>query len=225
MTTDEDESAALATGIEGLDPNDPDVQQLTGPPPPQPASVQDVPDAGEPLPQSSHQHVEDGYFPPGHTAPPTEPSFIPSVPPDPPASSSSQIPPQPSPQIPTKLPSQFSPPVDIPSPDVAASPGWTTSSIAAAAAATAPAISPETYPPTAPLPPSQPTIPVYSAPTPAPVPAPVPVPVPTAAFTGSHKDINKAQRHAKFAISALNFDDVPTAVQELRNALAALGTQ
>jgi vacuolar protein sorting-associated protein VTA1 len=49
--------------------------------------------------------------------------------------------------------------------------------------------------------------------------------VPTAAFTGSHKDINKAQKHAKFAISALNFDDVPTAVQELRNALAALGTQ
>jgi vacuolar protein sorting-associated protein VTA1 len=36
-------------------------------------------------------------------------------------------------------------------------------------------------------------------------------------------DIKKAQKHAKFAQSALNFDDVPTAVKELRLALAALG--
>ncbi|KAG8527094.1 uncharacterized protein KY384_008523 [Bacidia gigantensis] len=32
-----------------------------------------------------------------------------------------------------------------------------------------------------------------------------------------------AQRHAKFAISALNFEDVPTAVEELQAALEALG--
>lgn len=225
LAPETDESAALTAGLEGLDPNDPDVQQLTSPAPPQPASLQEVPDAGEPLPQSSHQQVEDGYFPPGHTVPPTEPASIPSVPPDPPASSSSQIPPQPSPQIPTKLPSQFAPPPEAPNPDVATSPSWATSSIAAAAAATAPAISPEVYPPVAPPPPPQPTIPVYSAPTPATVPAPVPAPVSTPSFAGSHKDINKAQKHAKFAISALNFDDIPTAVQELRNALASLGAQ
>jgi vacuolar protein sorting-associated protein VTA1 len=32
-----------------------------------------------------------------------------------------------------------------------------------------------------------------------------------------------AQKHAKWAISALNFEDVPTAVKELRIALQALG--
>ncbi|KAF6809063.1 vacuolar protein sorting-associated protein vta1 like protein [Colletotrichum sojae] len=38
-------------------------------------------------------------------------------------------------------------------------------------------------------------------------------------------DLPKAQKHAKWAISALNFEDVPTAIKELRNALAALGAQ
>ncbi|KAL6248931.1 hypothetical protein RBB50_003994 [Rhinocladiella similis] len=33
----------------------------------------------------------------------------------------------------------------------------------------------------------------------------------------------KAQKHARWAISALNFEDVPTAVRELRDALATLG--
>jgi vacuolar protein sorting-associated protein VTA1 len=37
------------------------------------------------------------------------------------------------------------------------------------------------------------------------------------------KSTSEAQKHAKWAISALTFDDVPTAVKELRNALAALG--
>lgn len=35
--------------------------------------------------------------------------------------------------------------------------------------------------------------------------------------------IMKAQKHARWAISALNFEDVPTAVKELRGALASLG--
>jgi len=34
-----------------------------------------------------------------------------------------------------------------------------------------------------------------------------------------------AQKHAKWAISALNFEDVPTAVRELRKALELLGAQ
>jgi vacuolar protein sorting-associated protein VTA1 len=33
----------------------------------------------------------------------------------------------------------------------------------------------------------------------------------------------KAQKHARWAISALNFEDVPTAIRELREALAELG--
>lgn len=35
--------------------------------------------------------------------------------------------------------------------------------------------------------------------------------------------IMKAQKHARWAISALNFEDVPTAIKELRGALASLG--
>jgi len=35
--------------------------------------------------------------------------------------------------------------------------------------------------------------------------------------------IAKAQKHAKWAISALNYDDVETAVKELRGALKLLG--
>ena len=35
--------------------------------------------------------------------------------------------------------------------------------------------------------------------------------------------VAKAQKHARWAISALNFDDVPTAVKELRAALETLG--
>jgi vacuolar protein sorting-associated protein VTA1 len=33
----------------------------------------------------------------------------------------------------------------------------------------------------------------------------------------------KAQKHARFAISALDYDDVVTARKELRNALSLLG--
>ncbi|CEI41052.1 hypothetical protein FVEN_g1403 [Fusarium venenatum] len=44
-------------------------------------------------------------------------------------------------------------------------------------------------------------------------------------YSTDQKDINQAQKHAKWAISALNFEDVPTAVKELRNALAMLGAQ
>lgn len=37
--------------------------------------------------------------------------------------------------------------------------------------------------------------------------------------------ILKAQKHAKWAISALNFEDIPTAVKELREALKTLGAR
>jgi vacuolar protein sorting-associated protein VTA1 len=43
--------------------------------------------------------------------------------------------------------------------------------------------------------------------------------------TASYQDIAAAQKHAKWAISALNFEDVPTAISELRKALATLGAQ
>lgn len=37
------------------------------------------------------------------------------------------------------------------------------------------------------------------------------------------ESIMKAQKHARWAISALNFEDVPTAIRELKGALANLG--
>jgi len=37
--------------------------------------------------------------------------------------------------------------------------------------------------------------------------------------------IAKAQKHAEWAISALNFEDVSTAIRELRGALRTLGAQ
>ena len=37
--------------------------------------------------------------------------------------------------------------------------------------------------------------------------------------------VAKAQKHARWAISALNYEDVETAVKELRNALSTLGAR
>ncbi|KAG5993760.1 hypothetical protein E4U52_001677 [Claviceps spartinae] len=53
--------------------------------------------------------------------------------------------------------------------------------------------------------------------------AAVPGPPAAVAPTPNPKDIEQAQKYARWAISALNFEDVPTAVQELRRALSLLG--
>ncbi|PHH66214.1 hypothetical protein CDD81_7807 [Ophiocordyceps australis] len=74
-----------------------------------------------------------------------------------------------------------------------------------------------------------PVAPVAQTPPPQQVIRPPPPPVapaaPPAPEAVNLRDIGQAQKHAKWAISALNFEDVPTAVNELRNALAALGTR
>jgi len=66
------------------------------------------------------------------------------------------------------------------------------------------------------------------------VPQPVPAvaPPPAVAQPSGNQTLNtddvavaKAQKHARWAISALNFEDVNTAVKELRNALQTLGAQ
>ncbi|KAI1415028.1 DUF605-domain-containing protein [Hypoxylon sp. FL1857] len=79
--------------------------------------------------------------------------------------------------------------------------------------------------------PSQPVIPQRTV---APAPAPA---VPAQHYGGSSAPSNsnsyntddmamvQAQKHAKWAISALNFEDVPTAVRELEAALAVLGAR
>lgn len=80
-------------------------------------------------------------------------------------------------------------------------------------------------PPPQPLAPSQPQVP-QQAPAPPPAVQRAPVTVPAAAPPPDVEgDIPGATKHARFAISALNFEDVPTAIKELRAALAALGAQ
>lgn len=91
------------------------------------------------------------------------------------------------------------------------------------------------------LPPSQaPRYPQPSAPSilPQPTPPPfrqtaLPPPPPTISQQSTQgfspvvdeEAINKAQKHARWAISALNFEDINTAVKELRGALESLGAR
>lgn len=83
-------------------------------------------------------------------------------------------------------------------------------------------------PPTAPA--AQPSRPapkqVTAQPPPIPIPAPlhaVSRPPPSGDYNTDDEAVAAAQKHAKWAISALNFEDVSTAVKEFRIALAALG--
>jgi vacuolar protein sorting-associated protein VTA1 len=68
----------------------------------------------------------------------------------------------------------------------------------------------------------------YSAPRQNPYAQPAAPPPPAASssqgpFRDDEESIRQATKHAKWAISALNFDDSATAVKELRIALQALG--
>ncbi|KAJ5719030.1 Vacuolar protein sorting-associate Vta1 N-terminal [Penicillium malachiteum] len=74
--------------------------------------------------------------------------------------------------------------------------------------------------------------PAAAAASPAPsfVPAPAPVPsVPSTSSQPSHSvddnSISLAQKHARWAVSALTFDDVNTAIKELKNSLRYLGAE
>lgn len=60
-------------------------------------------------------------------------------------------------------------------------------------------------------------------PPPAAVPAPAPLAIPPGGYRTDDESILLAQKHAKWAMSALNFEDVETAVKELRLALHTLG--
>lgn len=64
---------------------------------------------------------------------------------------------------------------------------------------------------------------------PAPAPVPAPAPGPAAPSQPSHgvddNSISLAQKHARWAVSALTFDDVYTAIRELKNSLRYLGAE
>ncbi|KAH7122146.1 Vta1 like-domain-containing protein [Dactylonectria estremocensis] len=138
----------------------------------------------------------------------------------------SQFPLQQSPQIPTMPSPQFvgTPLAPYAGSDPSAPPSWSTTPSIPHPAMTnpPPAISqPHAYNYAATPPAFTPT----SAPAPTHTPVPTPMPLPIGGFTPNQKEINQAQKHAKWAISALNFEDVPTAINELRSALAVLAGQ
>ncbi|KAG5974110.1 hypothetical protein E4U55_000087 [Claviceps digitariae] len=201
-----------------LSPTDPAVRAITQSGP-HAASVEDVDDAGEQqlpgldAPQRSYflPTAEDVLVPsPLNQSPGPRPDTSAPQP---------QISPVPSPEVqlpmhsPSKTSSSFTPPISPPAAPVSSSrpQPWTNTT-------------------------HHPSIP-HSAPKTAPVPDPiaaVPFPATRAVHAGpsipvvptpNPKSIEQAQKHAKWAISALNFEDIPTAVQELRNALALLGCQ
>jgi vacuolar protein sorting-associated protein VTA1 len=66
----------------------------------------------------------------------------------------------------------------------------------------------------------QPVLPIYTS---FPKSTPLVPPQSTPPVVVDDEAILKAQKHAKWAISALNFEDVPTAIKEFRGALAVLG--
>lgn len=87
--------------------------------------------------------------------------------------------------------------------------------------------SPQPPPPTYPPPPQQPTYhappPVHHQPPPQRFNAPPPPPAKKNQLITDDVSIAKAQKHCRWAISALNFEDADTAVKELREALKTLG--
>ena len=64
-----------------------------------------------------------------------------------------------------------------------------------------------------------------SIPQPAPVPAAAPGPSSSNLSDADDQSIALAQKHARWAVSALTFDDVNTAIKELKNSLRQLGAE
>ncbi|KAH8901024.1 DUF605-domain-containing protein [Thozetella sp. PMI_491] len=232
-----------------LDPDDPEVLALGGisasaPTGPRPATVEDVPDeggvrhdaAGVSLPQSPVSAPQDDgelQLPgvPGHL---NDPAPSPGLPGyfDPPSIPSPVSPPshnpvnyQPSPEAPPAPPVwAATPPPQDPwqQPQQPPAPPTFAPGVPPTAAVASPPVNPPTNPsymnmtPSAPAP--RPAVPQPSTVVPTYANAP-----PAGNLVADERAMAAAQKHAKWAISALNFEDVPTAVRELRKALEQLG--
>ncbi|KAL2007909.1 hypothetical protein VTN00DRAFT_7891 [Thermoascus crustaceus] len=226
---------------QALDPSDPDVKALqdsTAPPVTKPGqpSVEEVPDESDAIERrlaqqsslnesihpSRSSSIPPQRTPAQATAPdlPSAPTdFVPSasVPnlPDTPATSDVGATP---PTVPPSSFQSFPPPVPNQAPSVPDLPR-----------------SPSTFY-GAPTPGAQPSAPAASPPWNAPGPSsatPRPARVPAASTTSGassaqvvdDQSIALAQKHARWAVSALSFDDVNTAIKELRNSLRYLGAE
>ncbi|PSK60660.1 Vacuolar protein sorting-associated protein VTA1 [Elsinoe australis] len=184
---------------------------IVPPPAPEPAKAEPDVSPIEPADatRSRHGSLGGGFFPAApssFTSEPTGPA-VPTAQPDiPPANTQTAAP---------VVPPSAPPPQDMQSPQ-----DFYTQN---------PPQQPQTFsPPPAPVP-HHSTLPSASAPPPQPIPQAAPVlqqpfqPTAAAAYRTDDESVAQAQKHAKWAISALNFEDVNTAVKELRIALQSLG--
>ncbi|KAK4334284.1 Vta1 like-domain containing protein [Rhodotorula toruloides] len=163
---------------------------------------------------------------------PQQPTTLPSAPPDAPDFTDDE----PLPTIPPSAPSFLG---EAPAPasepestinEMPRSPTHQTSELPHphAHAASDPPAFPSAVFPAAPLLPPQPSLPAF-VPPPSSVKAPPRIPDPPAPVVEARRDdfdpmtIANVQKHARWAISALNYEDVETARKELRLALAMLG--
>ncbi|KAI1445961.1 DUF605-domain-containing protein [Annulohypoxylon stygium] len=235
---------------EALDPNDPEVQMIRAAQP-RPASVEEVPDEGgiPTLPptqtyQTFPAPVSEPTSPPESSALAPE-QVSPIVPTAPPTQELGGYFPSES-SAPSAL--------DLPSTTSMRPPGSNNYDLTGSPLIPSPSSHDPALPPSAPpqdfyrdRAPAPPVVPHHHQhippPAPAPshnyysqppqpvIPQPAPVPVVPApqygggASTVDDMAMSQAQKHAKWAISALNFEDVPTAVRELQAALASLGAR
>ncbi|KAI0599029.1 DUF605-domain-containing protein [Biscogniauxia sp. FL1348] len=208
-----------------LDPNDPEVQMIDSAQP-RPVTVEDVPDeGGKEQPTASEYSLQ---------APAPE-QVSPIAPPDPPVQDPGDyFPSAPGPSAESTL--------DLPSTTNMPVPGSQPFGDAPSAPQDfyrAPPQPPASAPTPHFIPPQQrrepPAAQNYSSHPPQPT-VPPAAPQPTQQYGSSggpagssyntdDMAIVQAQKHAKWAISALNFEDVPTAVRELQAALATLGAR
>jgi vacuolar protein sorting-associated protein VTA1 len=182
------------------------------------------------VPTHLGQPAHPGYFGPDATAAsPTEHSMQFQGSPDLPAPPTGWTPSQPSPTTsapPTWSQPPVSPPAGAdfyhqpPAPTMRPPPPTFATSPPTTAAVASPPVNPPTNPYHMHMPPTANT----ARPTAPPVAPPISyAPVRSGAAVADEAAMVGAQKHAKWAISALNFEDVPTAVRELRAALELLG--
>lgn len=199
-----------------LDPNDPEVQAINGTKSvyEQPSVVDEVNEYVHPAPESSEAPTHTANHPTVPSHPPdADPGYFPQVSPSSPTMSPAPISPLDQPSAPaasTKPPPRnLSPPPAVldPTRDFYQTP--TQPPVAAASQPKAPLAAPFQTPQVA----------ASIPPTPATPAAPAHQHGP---FRTDDAAVTAAQKHAKWAISALNFEDVPTAVKELREALRSL---
>ncbi|KAL9093953.1 MAG: hypothetical protein Q9165_003876 [Trypethelium subeluteriae] len=173
--------------------------------------------------------VGGGYFP-------SAPATFTSEDPEPSLPTAPEIPPAPSgissspPTAPSLDPSSFY--TTTPTPGPAPAPAFAPVPAQPPAPASAPLSHPATnlpppQPPVEPVVPSIPSVPTVLSPPTQPVAYAPPAQVlpPVGGYRADEEAILSAQKHARWAVSALNFEDVDTAVKELNIALQALGAR